>query len=387
MILNLIAAMPLYVCVFLSVELVLSLFRKYDPSRACLLIWALVASTLYGMHYVYFHHVEAWLPLTDSIYSACNLSVYPMYLIYIYELTSDGPRRRRVGWMVALLAAAALVGTVVQVLYWQMSPAELHEFIEGYLYGKFHVSDAGVVGLQAAVHDIYHSLFIVTVVATVVVGFSRIHRYNQLVDSLYADPEGKSLRGISVILILMVVIGMSSVIVNILGRHSFVSSDWLALPSVTFSCLLFAIGHEGLWLQFSIRNIEDDEAKTVIAHESYESLESYESHGIQEGGAETTELPALTVKLRYLVEEERMFTQPDLRLDDLARKLGTNRTYLLRAMRQDLQMTFSEYINRQRILYAQALMKAHPDWSKADIATQVGYASLSSFYRNLREWQ
>ena len=78
--------------------------------------------------------------------------------------------------------------------------------------------------------------------------------------------------------------------------------------------------------------------------------------------------------------------QPDLKLDDLARQLGTNRTYLLRAIKQDLKMTFSEYINRQRISYATTLMAHHPDWSKAEIANRVGYSSLSTFYRNLSEF-
>ena len=94
----------------------------------------------------------------------------------------------------------------------------------------------------------------------------------------------------------------------------------------------------------------------------------------------------LTLRLRALVEGEQRFLQPDLKLDDLARQLGTNRTYLLRAIKVDLGMSFSEYINRQRIRYACALMAQHPNWNKADIASRVGYSSLSTFYRNLHEF-
>jgi YesN/AraC family two-component response regulator len=49
-------------------------------------------------------------------------------------------------------------------------------------------------------------------------------------------------------------------------------------------------------------------------------------------------------------------------------------------------MTFTEYINRQRIAYAKKLMQQNPTLGRAEIAERSGYVSVSSFYRNLKEY-
>jgi YesN/AraC family two-component response regulator len=47
-------------------------------------------------------------------------------------------------------------------------------------------------------------------------------------------------------------------------------------------------------------------------------------------------------------------------------------------------MSFSEYINLQRIAYAEQLMSTHPELSKTEVSLQSGYASPASFYRNYK---
>lgn len=367
----LIISFPLFVCTILSAELVVSLCRQYDRARACLLLWSLTATVLYAMHYLFFSHFVAWLPVTDAVYTACNLAVYPLYLIYIYELTDERPLRHRLMWTGGLMGISVLFGILVGVLHQLMSPEETRDFIDVYLYGTTQGQLTGLALVQEAVHDLCRVLFAIGVLVTVVVGVLRIRRYNTLMDALYADSDERKLEIIDLILKLVMVISVLSMIVNGLGRRYFADSEWLSLPAVAFSCLLFAIGQAGLYQRYTIRDVEKDEADE-------ESLSPSEEEAIREH--------PLTQRLRTLVEDEELFLQPDLKLDDLARKLGTNRTYLLRAIKVDLGMSFSEYINRQRIRYANNLMAQHPNWNKADIAGRVGYSSLSTFYRNLREF-
>ena len=377
----LIISFPLFVCTILSAELVVSLCRQYDRARACLLLWSLTATTLYATHYVFFSHHVAWLPVTDSIYATCNLAVYPLYLIYIYELTDQRPLRHRLMWTAGLMTVSVFFGIIVGSLYQQMTPAEIDDFIDIYLYGMRSGKLTGLAAIQGVVHDACRVLFAVSVLGTVCVGVLRIRRYNRFMEALYADAEQRQLLGISNILKLLLVISVLSVVVNILGRRYFADSNWLLLPSVAFSCLLFAIGQAGLYQRYTIRDVEQDEAH---GDDDMPSLKIEEALALPHEAASPNR--PLTLRLRALVEGEQRFLQPDLKLDDLARQLGTNRTYLLRAIKVDLGMSFSEYINRQRIRYACALMAQHPDWNKADIASRVGYSSLSTFYRNLHEF-
>lgn len=399
-------SMPLFVCGILSVELALSLLRWQSPARRWLLAWALTATVLYGGHLVFFHRLTAWLPLSDSLYVAANLAVYPLYLIYIYRLT----RRRVPRWMVAVLAVPVVAGVVTGVLYGVMDAEETRTFVERYLYEGTTEGLRGVAMTQAVVHTVCKVLFAAGVLTTVGLGIRQIRRYNRLVESLYADTEHKTLEGVHVVLVLLVATSVVSIVANAIGRAWFADSVWLtAIPSAVFSALLFALGWQGLCQMFSIEDIaaeEEEGAATPLQHSGQPAMGLEPSgrtagvatvlpHG--ETAAEATKgvlpsagLPPLPSHLRprleRLMREERIFTQPDLKLDDLANMLGTNRTYLLRCMKEEMGMSFSEYINRHRIAYARRLHEENPKLLKSEVAQMVGYSSMSSFYRNLHSY-
>ncbi len=361
MIHHLATSLPLFVCGLLSAELVVSLLRNFDRARAFLLVWSLVATVLYTMHFIYFSDESFPMRIYDSIYTFCNLIVYPLYLIYIYELTEVQPLRVRLLQLALLMSGAAVCSFIIWDSY------------DTPFYDTFYF--------------ICRGLFALGVIATVVLGTLQIQKYNHLIDNLYADVEERKLHSIKIILYVLVVFSFFSFCANYLGRNYFLSSNSLSFVSVLFSCLLFSIGQVGLNLRFSIRDIGHDEpiepsiANPITLNSSLPK--SNDDDTIEE---EQTSVSALTQRLLKLVENEQLFLHPDLKLDDLVCMLGTNRTYLLRAMKQELQMSFTEYINLQRIAYARELMEKHPNWSKADIATRSGYSSLSSFYRNLKHF-
>jgi YesN/AraC family two-component response regulator len=83
-----------------------------------------------------------------------------------------------------------------------------------------------------------------------------------------------------------------------------------------------------------------------------------------------------------MMNEQQTYLKNDLLLNDVAKLLGTNRTYLLQALSACAHMTFKEYINRKRIAHAEQLMAQNPLTPKTEIATLSGYNSMSSFYRN-----
>jgi AraC-like DNA-binding protein len=97
-----------------------------------------------------------------------------------------------------------------------------------------------------------------------------------------------------------------------------------------------------------------------------------------------TDFALLARHFNQLMTDEQMYLMHDLRLDFVVQRLGTNRTYLLAALKQELGMTFNEYVNRRRIAHARQLMKANPSILKSDVAARSGYNSLSAFYRNLK---
>lgn len=80
-----------------------------------------------------------------------------------------------------------------------------------------------------------------------------------------------------------------------------------------------------------------------------------------------------------LMTEERLFLQPKLRLEDIAEKLHTNKTYVSRMVNNTYGMGFSELINMMRIDYAEQYIIAHRTAKQAEIAEACGFISASAF--------
>jgi AraC-like DNA-binding protein len=80
-----------------------------------------------------------------------------------------------------------------------------------------------------------------------------------------------------------------------------------------------------------------------------------------------------------LMTEEKLFLNPKLRLDDIAERLHTNKTYVSRMVNQSYEMGFSELINIMRIDFAEQYITKNSKAKQAEIAEACGFISASAF--------
>lgn len=96
-----------------------------------------------------------------------------------------------------------------------------------------------------------------------------------------------------------------------------------------------------------------------------------------------TDAPVLSdlgVKIDSLFHAEQLFLNPQLKVSDVARAVGTNRTYVSNYFNQEAGMSFYEYVNALRIDYACRLLRGGSD-SLRIIAEQSGFNSQQTFIR------
>ena len=374
MIQMLLTTAPLMACLFTTVNLFLEQKRLNRPNLPMrwLTVWAFATTLLYMGHLIYFHKQTELIPVIDTIYVAMNLCVYPLYLIYISELTEEIPYSKRPVILTWLLGPSILGGIICGMLYFSMNTQENADFINQYLYHNEYAQLENSARILAITHHICRLIFCLQVITVAVIGTRKIRKYHEIINQLYADTENKDVRGISIILYLLVATSLCSIIFNVIGRYYFINNMWLSIPSLSFTILLFLIGWYGMHQHFTISD--------VMMHYPKETEET----------ADKTYLHTdkdLCKQLDQLMQEKRLFLEHDLRLEQVTRELGTNRTYLLQALKDDKGTTFKEYINRLRIIYAEKLMKDNPSLTKTDIAMMSGYNTQSSFYRNYNTYK
>lgn len=367
MILNLAISLPLITCALFSMLILLEWCNRQLREQHTLFAFMLTATLLYVGHYIYFNRAADLLPLSDILYVSANLTVYPLYLIYIIRLTS---KWRAVYWLMLLPGLLAIMATGTGYIF--MTDEEDRMFVHNYLY---HNSQTGLTDMalfQAYIRQFCKLVFAIEVIATVVIGSMMIRRYDRMVDEFYADTDDKSMRNIQSILYLVLTIAVLSFIVNIIGRARFTDHEIiLTTTSLMFSALLFAIGYEGLHRHFSIIDMRTN--KEQVSNDDSAALKDAVNR-------------SMTERIIALVENDKIYLQPDLKLDDLAQMMHTNRTYIYQAVNQQMGISFNEFINRYRIAHAKRLMASDPTLSMNDVALHSGFASLSSFYRNMKKY-
>lgn len=81
-----------------------------------------------------------------------------------------------------------------------------------------------------------------------------------------------------------------------------------------------------------------------------------------------------------MFSDKKIYLNPSLNINDLARELGTNRTYVSNYINQQLHTTFYEYVNDWRVKHSISLLTS-TDLTLQEVATQSGFNSISSFRR------
>ena len=98
----------------------------------------------------------------------------------------------------------------------------------------------------------------------------------------------------------------------------------------------------------------------------------------------TTAIPShedarLVARFQRLMMEEELFLLPGLTLNDVCKKLQSNKTYVSKMVNNTFNMGFPELVNTLRVDYAQRYILRHPDAVQSDIAEKCGFISASSF--------
>jgi len=364
---------PMFVCLFWLTMFVLDK-RRAKLVRIFLVVFFGTTFLLYLSHALFFNYEVDLYVFFDPIYTFATLAVYPLYFLYIVHLTREVHFR---SVYLLLVVPALLLGGSKAALYLLMGTDEASNFVQQVLYRENGAITLSVYGdIQLFIHKLIPFVFALQLVIITLAGSRLIMQFDDKVRNYYADTEGKELRLTRLLFVIFAFLSVVSIIANVVGRAFFLPEEWLILPSVVFSVLLFAVGYIGYQQRFTAMDMLKDKNAPTYEEDLFEELEP-------EFVYSTKQQAELKRKLHVLVNEEKIYTRKDLRIVDLSRSLNTNRTYVSRMINQEYGKSFSELINYYRFQEAKSMLLA-PEFSFlsiSEIAFRAGFPSESSFYR------
>ncbi len=98
-----------------------------------------------------------------------------------------------------------------------------------------------------------------------------------------------------------------------------------------------------------------------------------------------TQIKHYSCALDELISQQKVYTDLQLSLPRLSKRLGISHTLLSQLLNDHYQMNFKQYINAQRVVHAQALLLSQPNASIDDIAEQSGFSASSTFYSAFKQ--
>ncbi len=93
----------------------------------------------------------------------------------------------------------------------------------------------------------------------------------------------------------------------------------------------------------------------------------------------------LLTKLKQLMDDEKVYLNPNLKLEDLAERLGMSVHGLSSLLNDTMGNRFTEMVNNHRIEFAKQLMLSNKNLTLEAIGYESGFNSKSTFYNSFKK--
>ncbi len=330
----------------------------------------------------------------DFLYCLLTPFCAPLYYLFINCLT-DIKRRPTVNALVFLPSVIYAVLVITgQIL---MNSAERHAYICNEILGQNIQMDPSVAyeWMVLTGQTIFDVFMPVQAILVIIYGEFRLNTYIAILKKYQSINEtGKTLkmREIHVLSILILVTGM---IMSAIPMNESVDHIWLVTVAVLGQIIMVSlIVSYVMRLELSAEDMSEVIEEPVIPVRPVSPVipvkavspvipASVDMH-IQPVVRDAEPAPSsLMEKIDEAMTVDNLFLQSDLSLISLCERVGTNRTYASRAIKDAKGCNFSDYVNRFRLDYALEIMKKTPKDKiiVQNIAVQCGCGSIQTFYR------
>ena len=389
MLINLTILLPFFVSLFWTIMFLINRKQNSRSQHIWGIAMALITVSM-GITAYYWQDNKDYslyykLDILDYL---ATLSFVPFIYLYFRELTGD--KSRLVWKLVLLFLPPVLLGGVVTFIYLQMGDEQATYFIRSL------IEEHGEIPYNAStpyyqIHKLANgygysvSLFVQVVIVTIYAVY-RLLFYRKQLDDFFSNMEDKSmehhwgvLRGLIALLLLATVISAS-------GYLLFIKYDvWVSVGQILVGVVLYYTCYHVSHSYYTAENFDQELANSGNPEEFYEEKTDTPAHIYQK----------ILPVFNQVIDEDKLFLQKNLRVDDVATLVGTNRTYISRLLKDEYDCSFWTFINRKRIEYAKEQMMEDPTLTVDTVFERCGFSHATAFSRafrqcegiTFREWQ
>ena len=290
-------------------------------------------------------------------------SIVPLLIRYLHRLMHNARSDSPIGAIWLIIPAALFSGgTILYILGFEAQATDkIHKI--------FHLITEDIYNVVLAAELIYLLIFVAIIL-----------RQKRMIPGTFFSFLFKGRRiGLSRLQLGVGMIPMAVMAARIgFGDNLYSQSTTVAVISATLLFLsAFFFGFNALLGNHPIVSMKDFGSLNSFNHNSAKRIEAPESP--VQSDQNPTEDDALSADFKRLMNDKKLFLQPNLTLEDVADILHSNKTYVSRMVNNSYGQGFSELMNRMRVDYAKEYILSHRSARQSEIARNCGFLSASSF--------
>ncbi|MEO1011700.1 MAG: helix-turn-helix domain-containing protein [Bacteroidota bacterium] len=142
----------------------------------------------------------------------------------------------------------------------------------------------------------------------------------------------------------------------------------------------FRLFHQGAF-QFFIKEGLSNPTNDKINRATEKTQEKYMGYGLSKELVED-----FKVKLIHIIEDEKTYLNPNLKLSDVAKKIGLSNNQTSQVINQSFEKDFNSFINEFRIREAAYLLQQDQNTTVIEIIYQVGFNNKVTFNKAFKKY-
>jgi len=202
--------------------------------------------------------------------------------------------------------------------------------------------------------------------------FSFLWKANNGLNNLFSNLDAFQIKSFyTVVISFLILMSVPGFYVTLLGRMPFEENTFmLFVVCFLFTALYIILSVIG-FIQKPVQHLEKITFKNKASAISYQQQE----------------LQHLEETLKLYFKQEKPWLNPHLHIWDIAKAIGTNRSYVSKIINENIGLNFNDYVNLYRIKEAKKLLKKNQDYSVQRVADLVGFGSVNTFIRTFKKFE
>ena len=331
------------------------------------------------------------LVICDILMQFCTIAVFPIICFYIRSCYEENRER----FFAYLSMLPPIILTVAAIILTAMVGIDRCAFINSsihnadYAFGVVPDSLSVLENLYVTfVFKAYYITFFLALSISVIFVFSKLFigkfKFIHIVVFLRGQKSSFVANVICLFFVIYFILWGCTLFFSAFFAHSL--NIWSSLLSLSVAAVLFMIGYVAAIppLPGGYINLERLRHPFGAMKQSRQEF----LQGIDSGpmaGAATSGYDKIMDVFKQHMEKEQGFLNPLLTIEEIARVLNSNRTYVSKLVNLYYGMPFRDYLSKLRLDYAKQLMADEPDASLDYIAVKSGFQSSTQFIRKFRE--